>query len=453
MNKLKIYYTDLAQKLKNFQFSKTFYVFLIIAITYRISLDFYYITAVSPQYDYGGLDLNPNGIKYLISWIIYLLVFITIPKIENSIPSFFLNLQFIVMFAPMTSIYSLKNCSTLYLLMISFVIIMQVFILKPNNNTPITISLFNLDKYTTTFMIIFIPAILIIAVLWGGFYGLAAFNLTFLNEIRQNANYPLVLSYLLCWLPDAIIPFYLAYALSKKKYFLAGCLVFIDILLYMVLGQKFIYLSLIVILAVFVVSKTKHLIKLMYLGFSGICLTTTVLYILESFSESRIFSETMNSFLGIRFLFSPALNKFIYYDFFSQYPKVFFSDGLIGKLLGFTNIYNGSNGQTIYAYLTGDQLYTSNSNTGYFGDSYAQFGVFGLLIMSIILAYIIKFISSNSNGLNYSLIVSVISIEIIILNDGAILTTLLSNGLAIIIILLLIYSKPKGKTYFRRNIK
>ena len=60
---------------------------------------------------------------------------------------------------------------------------------------------------------------------------------------------------------------------------------------------------------------------------------------------------------------------------------------MIGKMLGLTNLYNGSEGQIVYAFNGGD-FKSVNLNTGYLGESYAQLGFFGMLLMSVLFAYV-----------------------------------------------------------------
>lgn len=431
-------------------------IFIVFAVVYHIGLDFYYVTTVNPLYEYMGFELNPSGIKYILSWVIYLLIFFIIPKSENSVSSLFLNLQFIIIFAPMTVYYALNNQSTVYLLMVSLMIIIQVFILYPNRKhereKALSVRLYNLDKYTSAFMTFFIPGILLITMVWGGFYGLNAFDLDYLYKIRSSSEYPTILSYLISWITCAIIPFYISLNLSRKKYILVTCLVLTDLMFYMILGQKFIYLSILVVFTVFIFSKTKNLIKFIYFGFTSLSLIAPILYLLEKLGESSRFSEIFSSFIGLRFLFTPALNKFLYFDFFNQHPNSYFSDGFIGKSFGLTYPYKESLGQTIYAYMTEGDLFVSNSNTGYFGDSYAQLGFLGLLIMSILLAFIIKFFNYASRGFSFLVIAPILSLIIVILNDGALLTTLLTNGFLVTILLLLIYNKHQGKEYFRGDL-
>ena len=63
-------------------------------ILYKLSLDAMYIWAASPAFSYGGLIYAPNGLKYLLSNILYLLVLAYLPRQEKNIAAFLLHLQF-----------------------------------------------------------------------------------------------------------------------------------------------------------------------------------------------------------------------------------------------------------------------------------------------------------------------------------------------------------------------
>ena len=54
-------------------------------ILYKLSLDAMYIWAASPAFSYGGLIYAPNGLKYLLSNLLYLLVLAYLPRQEKNI--------------------------------------------------------------------------------------------------------------------------------------------------------------------------------------------------------------------------------------------------------------------------------------------------------------------------------------------------------------------------------
>lgn len=141
----------------------------------------------------------------------------------------------------------------------------------------------------------------------------------------------------------------------------------------------------------------------------------------------------------------------MYYDCFSKYPKVGFSDGLIGKCFGLSYPYKGSMGQTIFAYFNKRRLFESNSNTGYLGDSYGQAGFAGMIITGILLAYFVKLVCNIGENLGSAMMCSLMGLLIVNLNDGAFISIFLTGGWAAIMLLLIIYAEPKDKVYRRKD--
>ena len=220
------------------------------------------------------------------------------------------------------------------------------------------------------------------------------------------------------WTRILFIPFFIIQNLDKKKYLKASFYISLQVFLYMCTGEKFTYLILLVIISIYILAKSKAMIGYVYTGLIALILTIF-------FTQSRI----AISFLGERFLFGPALNKFWYYEFFSDYPKIYFSDGILGKALGLYYQYTASSGQLIFAKHFDNRLFESNSVTGMFGDSYSQLGVVGMILFSVLLAGFIKVIAKTTSGISTNVKCSVISIFIVLLNDAGFLTVFFSGGL------------------------
>lgn len=154
---------------------------------------------------------------------------------------------------------------------------------------------------------------------------------------------------------------------------------------------------------------------------------------------------TFISLLGERFLFGPAVNKFLYYDFFSYYPKHYFADGIIGKCLGITYQYVATSGQLVFAFFYKGRLFESNSVTGYLGDGYAQAGFLGIILFAFLKVLLFKFISLTTNGVPDKIRIPMIIIPIFTLNDAGLLTVFFSGGLFLIILLFYIYPEENMK--------
>ncbi|MCM1185647.1 MAG: hypothetical protein NC251_00975 [Lachnoclostridium sp.] len=409
-------------------------------IILKVVMDFFFVTVISNIYGYNEFfEVHTNASKYILSWVICMLIWRLMPKGE-SIKALFMHLQFILLILPMFTLYAFTlSRSTKYILLVSVAIIIECLILTQKKTKYFPPKLKNLSTHTNVMVGFLIPLIAILIWTYGGFSGLEAFDLDKLYEIRALAEYPTVLSYINTWLTLTIIPFYIVYCLDKHQYILVGILLMIELCLYMILAHKMIYLAMLVVLVAYILAKSKHLVKLLYIGLTGLLLLLTAMFLFEK--DISTITLIGISFVGYRFLFLSATNKFFFYDFFSQYPHIYFSDGTIGKLLGMTNLYKYTSGQMVYGFAEKGELGLSSSNTGYLGDGYAQLGALGIIICAIALAYIIDYISNYEGKIPFCILASMVTLYVIVLADVALTTVLLTSGLFIFIIFLAIYAE------------
>lgn len=416
-------------------------VMWILAVLYRIILDFTYVFAVSSQYSYAGLKYNPNSIKYIISLFLYFIVFFLLPKKEMEFDSFFLNIQFAIVIAPMLTYYALNSQSTVYMLMIIICVVLQILILVINRTTYIkSIHIVSIKPYSTIILGLVVLLSVVIPILYNGFAGLKTFNLNFLYLLRENNELPPVIPYFIQWTYSVILPFGIVYSLQNKRYLNVFIFLVMQLIMFILTGAKSVYLYVPVIVFIYFIASKRILLKGLYAGLVLGCIAAIVFERFTVVNGIYGLPEILAiSFFGIRFLFIPAFNKFEYYRFFHDYPFNLFSDGQIGRLFSLSTPYKGALGRVIASFSTGQPMGINNSNTGYLGDSYAQAGFIGMLCMSIILAIIIKFVSRISKGYHFAVIASLFSVSFIILNDAALLTTLFSGGMIVLILLVIIY--------------
>lgn len=404
---------------------------VIIMFITKIMLELFYTFLVSPIYAYEGMIDKFNLVKYLISWILYIMIVYFLMKVNNKLYKFFLHFEFIITILPILICYSLADKENAYMLYVFICFLLQVFILMGSNKKQKKYSCYfeDMQKKYSYVIIPIILAVIVIVIRYNGFHGLKAFDTVYLyDEIRSKTQYPPLFSYLVMWTRIVFIPFFIVYTIYKKKYLKTLFFIFLQLLLYMGTGAKFTYLIVLVIIATYILSKARFMLYYMYLGL--ILLISFIFLVKYRF---------IVSFLGERFLFGPAINKFWYYDFFSRYPKIYFSDTIFGKVLGLYYQYTHTSGQLIFSEHFRDKMFDSNSITGVFGESYAQLGFLGMLFFSVIIAYFIKIISKTSEGLDISIKCAMLSIFIVLMNDAGFLTIFFSGGLFIIIFLFHIF--------------
>ena len=113
-------------------------------------------------------------------------------------------------------------------------------------------------------------------------------------------------------------------------------------------------------------------------------------------------------------------------------------------MFGLTYPYAGGSGQVIYAY-DGGEFLGSNSCTGYWGDAYAQMGFLGILLMALLFAMVLRGIQQYDRKEVFPILAGMFSIQLIMLNDNALLTTLFTNGMLLAFLLVLIYLSKSSK--------
>ena len=151
-------------------------------------------------------------------------------------------------------------------------------------------------------------------------------------------------------------------------------------------------------------------------------------------------------------LFEPARIQNGYFDFFSSNNKLFFSEGLIGKLFGLHYPYDNAIGFVITRHLNGIDA-VSNSNTGVIADSFSQLGVPGIVIIAILMGAIIVLIKRICIYTPSYCITAMFFYPIFMWNDNPLLTNLLTNGLVLDIILLVLVEGALRSRILRNHVE
>lgn len=413
----------------------------ILGIVYRIIMDAYFILAIDPIYGYLGLACNPSIIDYAISWVCYLFGYYMILQVKNKVVSVFLHIQWVLMVVPVIMLYGFQSQRSIaFLLFVMAVVLLQAIIGRREKNA-VVIGFGNkhLINYITVFMCIAVVAVWAVMAVWNDFAGLKAFDWDYIYEMRANLVYPPFFRYLVSWITRAIIPWLLIVGLDGRKVFLIIYSLFFQTMFYMILGHKLPLLLMAVVLAVYVLAQLKVLLTGMYAGLAFVSVVCTGSYLLESLGGQRT-SILLNALYGMRTLFYPAMVKYQHFEFFSEYPKVGFADGMIGKLFSQTNLYANSLGVTVYAFFNNGST-ASQSNTGYLADSYDQLGFIGMLLIGVLVILVVKFISKYMTYIPLPVLYCVVAYFVVSLNDNAFFTTFLTGGLWILLLMLMISVK------------
>lgn len=408
-------------------------------ILYRISLDFAYITIICTVFGYNkNFKLDVNIIRYVESWIFCLGLILVTPR-KKSITSYYLLMQLVIMIMPMLSIYGLHHRSRYFLYLVCGVHMMQCFIGRFfwNKCRPTVTKNGKNAALVVLFFLLFLT--LGITFLQFGIPDMRALDFNRVYEVRAENQASGILNYFSFWLIQVILPILLLEAIMKKKIGVAILVGAVVLYFYLTFAHKSWFFSAFFIIGVYYFTKKGWFVK-------GICLGMPAMVFLLNglYACSSKFLMLVSLFIR-RVLFVPADIKFEYYDFFSKGEKLFFSEGQIGKLFGIESPYTQKT-----ALIIGDRIGSpgASANTGYLAYAYADLGTVGVILFGVLLVVLLKFLDSITRKESFVFNFSVLSLGFFSLNDQALLTRLLTGGMALMMLILVLRNEPKIRKVF-----
>lgn len=397
-------------------------------LLYFFVLCYAYHFFVVKYYAYMGFFDSFNTYRFWLSILLISVIQIIIPKREKDLPSFFLTLQNVLTFIPMSVFYTFNPAANInFYLLISGCFVLQIILIKilwqPNTNNYIKST--EILNYIVNICLIFGAFIVLLSAILVRIPTFKAFDILGIYELRGANEYGSFLGYTSSWTAKAILPFTFIYCLDKKHYKKAIIAVILILLLYMIYIFKTHLFIPVLLLGVYIFCKSNKLIRNMYyLPILGVVACMLVFYMTGNLLLPSLFVR--------RVLMIPAQLKFVYYEFFSVRKKVYFADGVIGSIFNIISPYEEAIPKTIGAYLGEGE---SNANTGYWGDAYANAGVLGVILFSVILALMIIILAKLGRKINPSVVVASMTFSLFSLNDGALLTNILTGGMFIFFII------------------
>ena len=403
-------------------FGKSLKNIFLIAL-YKLSIEMMYFIAVCPLYGYRGYFIEINIIKYILSWILTIFIYILMPK-GNKVSHRILQMHYVTMIIPFISIFACSNQNSEFCIMLLFCFGVQLFIicvLKQDIRIPrikikselILVGILILTSY------VYIRAI--------RFYGihLEAINFAKIAEIRSNAGkISGAIGYLIIWQYRLINPYLIVYSLKKKNYYTLVSGVCLQILMFFIVARKEILFSAFLILGLYWWLKRFEFVRSILFWISIASLVSS--FIAHTF---RLPVSIM-----IRILIDPAMIKYRHFQVFNDIlPKLLFSEGKIGKLLHIEYPYDVPSGYIV------SQIHNnviSNENTGYLAYAFDNGGFLIMILMSIVFVCLLILIDAISVGKDRNLVFAFVAYPMYILNDGDLLTCLLSGGFIIALFIL-----------------
>lgn len=146
----------------------------------------------------------------------------------------------------------------------------------------------------------------------------------------------------------------------------------------------------------------------------------------------------LNSYAFRRIFYVPAQLTYQYWEYFSNNPVYLMSDSILGSVFG------GSPQEYSKSRLIGGIYYGKyimNANTSIFGTAFGDFGILGMPVIAFIAALIIRYLNRVYEQKNSIIVVAYSVFIALTWTQGALHTSLLSNGILYTLLILLFIPK------------
>jgi hypothetical protein len=425
MEGIKLKHKKLSQKMMMCFF------FITLCVIYKILLDFVYVYYLSPNYGYMGFTTNYSLIKSLISILMLIISSLLVPLTIMNYSHIAYGILYIFTYIPLLTYYTVKNEDSEFIIYVTLSFVLLGFLVRclPRIRLAKVPFSYKILKLFILFFTLFSYLYLLVKI---------GFNFKFVSifdvyEVRSaySEKSNRIVSYLINWQGNVINPFLFALFLNKKKYLGVLLSVFLQLLLYMQTGFKTLFFSYLFILCLYLLIRNRRMIYIV-LGPIIIVLLGAILQAINGFIWiSALFTN--------RVLLLPSQLMYQYYHFFSDRGYLFLSNSILKAFIDYP--YSLSPANLIGYYFYGNPR--TYANVAFLGDAFMQFGFIGIIIFVLMLSVVLIFLDSLAKGKNKFLVISVISMPLFSLTNAALLTTMLTHGLALA--LFIIYLLPKEK--------
>ena len=408
----------------------TIWVFLSIAL-YKIFLDLSYVLIISDLWAHARFELCFNNIKLIESYFLLFIVLALIPKSSKKLSNIVVWWLILLSYVPMLTLFALMDESRIFIYAVTgFWIAVFILLHIPK------VSFATLKQTKIIRLSIFFSLSVVVFLMIYKYLGLS-FNLDLTKVYDIRSHYVTLkipfAGYLFGWLAYIVNPIFFALFVVKRKWIFTVLVLALQILLFSVTGMKTFLFALPFVLILMWVITRKNPLAWMGIGLVGIILLGMGTYWL--IDDIWIFSLFTR-----RTLLVPAQVSFCYYDFFSEHGPIFLSTTRIFRsFLDYP--YDVSPAHLIAeVYFNRPEM---NAVTGIAGDAFMNFGFMGFVLWSLLLVAILKLVDSSSKGTDFRIGAAAIAMPVIAFTNSALLTTMLTHG--VLLALILLYLLPKKK--------
>ena len=400
---------------------------IIIMILFEIS----YVTFINKYFSFLGYNFLFSVSKFAISNII-LIVAVTINMLQKDLNYFVSSMLIVLMLLPNLIIYEFVPNVPFAIPLFVFITILILYLSSFVDVKTDKISFINNYKILTISIIsilAFIP--LFITYKFNLDFNVLLFEDIYKVRAEGVKKMGLITSYIYPWIVKIIFPIALILSLQYKKKALFILIFIAQIYLFIVQGHKSVFISAFLIFCYFIKDYQKQI---------RVVLSTIVFVVISTRILTLVTGNILIESIFIRrSFFVPAMNNVFYFDFFKDKP-LYYSNSILGKFIDYPY-------HLLPPYLLGEKYYGMTNmsvNNGFISDGYMNIGIIGIILNIIGIIIYFKLLSK----INISPIFSgIIIIIIFTLISSYFLTSLLTHGLILFLLLSFIILQDTNKSF------
>lgn len=414
--------------------ARAFPLQILLVMTYRLALDYVYLTMVCRIYGYDGYYADVQVPLYGASLLVALAFAPFVARLqEEPLPSArivtFLNY---IYFIPLTSYCGCGETNTAFFLtgitywtlLLLFQFQLPVLALRP----------WPVHHARQAYLVLTVLASAFVMFISGRYTGFR-FTLDFINVygIRAEAadySMPGVFTYALS-MSGIVLAILLLYWLTRRKYLVVAVLVVVYLFLFSIAAHKSLFLFLFLLLAGYFLYRPW---MMRWLG--GLLTLLAGVTVLEVKFVGSIY---LLSLLFRRSMFLVVRISRECMEFFQEIPISLFRDSILGKLPGISPIYTAGVPRIIGEFRGN---LNENANNGLLGDLFSNFpALLGVVLLPLILVVCFRLLDATSHKLPEKLTAATCVYFAVSFTNSSWSTILLSGGF--LIACLLFYFFPK----------
>lgn len=414
-------------------------ILISLMFVFRILLEISYVNIISRVFLYEGFSFNFNLIQYFSSWLLFVSALFLIRSKIYRVSDYFFLTAILAIVAPITIIYGYDSGRSVFPVVASISALLVIFLISNMKFISFkTIPTFESGLLSAVLISVFFVLFLI---LWYPVSG-ASFNLDLskVYEYRSdNADLASrgILAYTNNWTFRVFNIVLFCVSLMYRRYVWMVLFFIVQIYLFAYSGHKSVLFFPFMIIGIWYYFGKSNSSTLLPVMFSVVILLTLVsFYLWDDLWATTLFSR--------RVFFVPARLTYAYFDFFSSYPHVFWSNSILSGFIDYP--YSLPVSLVVGRFVGAEGM---AANNGYIASGFAHAGLLGVLLYSFLIGFLLKFlndVTENMLPLWFAISLSIIPLRSLLISSD-LFTVMLTHGFGVAIIIILLL---RAKNYVTR---